>query len=242
MEKFRIGCSGWNYPDWTGGFYPPEIPRKDWLKHYASVFNSVELNYSFYRLPLEKTLLKWNRESGALLWAVKASRYITHIKRLKDCADALNTFAGRLRLLDHLGPVLLQFPPNLKFDRALFRDFASVLPRGLRYTVEPRHESWFTGEFLDELERRGIALCVSDTAGRFPYYEAVTADFVYVRLHGRKRLYESLYSVPELSAWARKLKAWQREAFVYFDNTLGGNAPINAMRLKKILCGPGRRI
>lgn len=242
MKKIWIGCSGWNYPDWGGGFYPPEVPRKDWLRHYASFFDSVELNYSFYHLPLEKTLLKWNQEGGGLLWAVKASRYITHIKRLKNCAEALNTFAGRLRLLKNLGPVLLQLPPNLKFDRAVFRDFAAVLPGGLRYTVEPRHESWFNKEFLDELGDRGMALCVSDTAGKYPYCEAVTADFAYVRLHGSRRLYESLYSTAELSAWARRLKAWKREAFVYFDNTMGGNAPKNAAQLKRLLRGPGKRL
>lgn len=241
MEKVWIGCSGWNYPDWAGSFYPPGTPRKDWLKYYASVFNSVELNYSFYHLPPEKTLLKWNQESGGLLWAVKASKYITHIKRLKDCAEALNTFTGRLGLLKNLGPVLLQLPPNLKFDRAAFRDFASILPKGPRYTVEPRHESWFKKEFLGELEKRSIALCVSDTAGKYPYCEAVTADFVYMRLHGRTQLYRSLYSAGELAAWARRLKAWKREAFVYFDNTMDGNAPKNAAQLKGLLCGPGRR-
>lgn len=191
MEKIWIGCSGWNYPEWAGVFYPPDIPRRDWLKHYASRFDSVELNFSFYRLPSEKTLLKWNVQGGGLLWAVKASRYITHIKRLRDCAEAVRTFAGRLSLFNNLGPVLLQLPPGLKFDRAVFRDFASLLPGDLRCTVEPRHESWFTKEFFGELEKRNIALCVSDTAGRYPYCEAVTADFVYVRLHGHTMLYQS---------------------------------------------------
>lgn len=233
--KIRIGCSGWNYPDWAGCFYPPEVPHRCWLGHYASVFGTVELNYSFYHLPLEKTLLKWNIEAGGLLWSVKASRYITHIKRLKGCVGAVETFAGRLRLLDNLGPVLFQLPPNLKFDRAVFRDFCAVLPGDLRYTVEPRHESWFNNEFLGDLEARGIALCVSDTAGKYPYMEAVTADFAYVRLHGHKRLYESLYSRGELSAWARRLKAWKRETFVYFDNTMGGNVPRNAAQLMRLL-------
>ena len=240
MEKIWIGCAGWAYPDWAGSFYPPDMPRKDWLKYYASVFNSVELNYSFYHLPLEKTLLKWNQESGGLLWAVKASKYITHIKRLKDCAEALSTFTGRLGLLKNLGPVLLQLPPNLKFDRAAFGDFTSILPKGLRYTVEPRHESWFTKEFLGELEKRNIALCVSDTAGKYPYCEAVTAAFVYVRLHGHKQLYRSLYSAGELAAWVRRLKTWKREVFVYFDNTMDGNAPKNAAQLKGLLCRPAR--
>lgn len=235
MEKIWIGCSGWNYPDWAGVFYPPAVPRRDWLKHYAGRFDSVELNFSFYRLPLEKTLLKWNLQGGGLLWAVKASRYITHIKRLRDCAEAVRTFVGRLGLLNNLGPVLLQLPPSLKFDRAVFRDFASLLPGELRCAVEPRHGSWFTKEFFGELEKRNIALCVSDTAGRYPYCEAVTADFVYVRLHGHTMLYRSSYPPRELAAWARKLKAWKREAFVYFDNTMDGNAPANAETLKKML-------
>lgn len=238
-RRIWVGCSGWNYPDWLGAFYPPEVPRRAWLSYYSSVFGTVELNFSFYRLPLEKTLARWNLEGGGTLWSCKVSRYITHIKRLRDCAAALDTFFTRMSALERRGPALFQLPPSLRYDPGLFRDFAALLPRGWRCAVEPRHESWFTGGFLDSLASRNIALCVSDTAGRYPYREAVTADFAYLRLHGHERLYESLYSEKELAAWARKLRGWGRETFVYFDNTMGGNAPANARRLGEIVSRPG---
>jgi len=236
MPDIRIGCSGWNYPDWGGRFYPAGLPRKDWLRLYASVFDTVELNYSFYHLPLEATLRRWREEAGAgLAWSVKASRFITHVKRLRDAAGPVRTFLERLSLVSPRGPVLFQLPPSLKSDPGLLASFLDFLPAGRRYAMEFRHASWLARPCLDQLRRAGVAFCVSDTAGRYPCREELTADFAYVRLHGHERLYESPYTRSQLKAWARKVRRWDVDAFVYFDNTIGANAAANAREMKELL-------
>ncbi len=233
-----MGTSGWNYDHWRGVFYPDTCPKTKWLRHYTQVFTTVEVNATFYRLPGPETFKNWRDTTPeGFLWAVKASRYITHIKRLRDAGEPLERFFHVAALLEEkFGPVLFQLPPGLAFDEGVFEEFCESLEHYRhRSTLEVRHKSWLEDRVLAKLESRHIAFCISDTAGRYPYGEAVTADFVYIRLHGSRKLYASDYTEEELQAWAVKIKQWRRDTFVYFDNDFGGYAPKNAVRLKEIL-------
>ncbi|MBW2108969.1 MAG: DUF72 domain-containing protein [Deltaproteobacteria bacterium] len=234
---FRIGTSGWTYPHWIDRFYPPEHSKSRWLEYYAQHFDTVELNASFYRLPKPVTFENWKARTPAhFLWSVKASKFITHTKRLKDPQEPLTRLyraAGGLG--KKLGVVLFQLPPSLTFDKAVFQDFCQALDPHVRHALEVRHPSWIGERVLGLLEQYNVAFCVADTAGRYPYCEAVTADFVYVRLHGSKKLYASDYSVKELRTWAAKLRAWGKLSFVYFDNDAEGYAIKNARQLRSML-------
>jgi uncharacterized protein YecE (DUF72 family) len=234
----HIGTSGWSYDHWQHVFYPEDCRRSQWLAFYTGHFTTVELNASFYRLPTVGTFENWRLTTPAhFIWAVKASRYITHIKRLHDPADSLARFFEAVRLLqEKLGPVLFQLPPTLAFDENRAREFFSALAvYAHRCALEVRHASWLEDRPLTMLSDFNIALCISDTAGRHPYCDALTADFAYVRLHGSRHLYGSNYFEDELVAWAEKIRTWSRETFVYFDNDFRGYAPRNALRMKEIL-------
>ncbi len=234
---YRIGTSGWNYAHWRGRFYPEKLPASKWLAHYATHFDTVECNATFYRLPSEKTFQNWKASTPkGFLWALKASRLITHYRRLQDVQGPLEEFLSRARLLgEKLGPVLFQLPPSLHYDEALFEDFASLLSPLSEAAVEVRHRSWIDDRFLRQLQAHGLAFCLSDTAGRYPFHEAVTADFVYIRLHGSQKLYASSYSEAELHLWAEKIASWNRPTYVYFDNDFEAHAVFNARRLREIL-------
>ncbi len=235
--QIRIGTSGWNYAHWQGVFYPADLPKKQWLEFYAGQFDTVELNASFYHLPKEITCANWRQRTPEhFLWAVKASRYITHIKRLRDIREPLDKFYTAVApLKEKLGPVLFQLPPGLLFDADLFKAFSNSLAAGYRYAFEVRNSTWINNTFFEILKDYNYAFCISDTAGRFPSYEIVTADFVYLRLHGSKRLYASCYTAEELRTWALKIKQWACDAYVYFDNDYKGYAVSNALHLKDIL-------
>lgn len=235
--ELRIGTSGWNYPHWRGRFYPESQPKARWLEYYGSRFDTVEVNATFYRLPRPSTFEGWkHRTPDGFLWAVKASRFITHIKRLKDVDEPLARFRESVAMLgEKLGPVLFQLPPGLHFDEALVRDFLDRLDPALRHAVEVRHRSWIEDRFFQLLEERNIAFCIADTAGRYPLHEAVTADFVYLRLHGSRELYRSPYTRAELETWAARIRSWARDTFVYFDNDFDAHAVRNALELKAIL-------
>jgi len=233
----RIGTSGWTYPHWAGVFYDESKPKSRWLEQYAGHFDTVEANSTFYRLPGTTTVDRWaERTPEGFLWAVKASRYITHMKKLRDASEPLARFFD---IVSHfrkkLGPILFMIPPVLRYREDIFVDFLKKLPPGHRYAIEPRNASWVEKDPLERMKDFGIAFCISDTAGRFPYVEEVTADFVYVRLHGSRALYASEYTEKELQEWARKIRRWRRDAYVYFDNDAQGFAPKNALRLKEIL-------
>jgi uncharacterized protein YecE (DUF72 family) len=236
-HPYHVGTSGWNYDHWKGSFYPEDWPKKRWLEYYVRHFDTVELNATFYRLPKEKTFANWcERTPGHFQWAVKASRYITHIKRLRDPEKSLEKFYRGVRALgDKLGPVLIQLPPKFSFDEERFAHFCSTLDRKMRYTVEVRDPSWINDAFFSMLRTHNIAFCIADTAGKFPYNESVTADFVYIRLHGSRTLYASNYTSKELKAWADKIQAWGKETYVYFDNDNKGYAAKNAAKLLKML-------
>jgi uncharacterized protein YecE (DUF72 family) len=239
MTSFvHIGTSGWNYDHWRGSFYPAYCPKSKWLQHYTQNFTTVEVNATFYRQPKPETFETWRHTTpDGFLWAVKANRYITHIKRLREAGESLERFFSAAGLLkEKFGPVLFQLPPGLAFEEGTFDRFCGSLEHyNHRCALEVRHTSWLTDRVLARLENRRIAFCISDTAGRYPYGEAVTADFIYIRLHGSQKLYMSDYTEEELRAWVRKITQWDRDTYVYFDNDFAGHAPKNAVRMKEIL-------
>ncbi|GAG53302.1 unnamed protein product, partial [marine sediment metagenome] len=194
-------------------------------------------NASFYRLPKPQTFENWRKRTpDNFLWALKASRYITHIKRIKDVEEPLERFYGSVALLkEKLGPILFQLPPSLSFDEAVLSNFCHCLKANLRYALEVRHPSWAQEKAIDILKDNNIALCISDTAGRYPYIEEDTAAFIYIRLHGSRKLYASEYTEEELETYARKIRRWSKDTYLYFDNDYAGYAIKNAKGLKKIL-------
>ncbi|MBN2122754.1 MAG: DUF72 domain-containing protein [Deltaproteobacteria bacterium] len=240
MPSFRIGTSGWNYPHWKGVFYPEGLPKSRWLEHYVLHFDTVELNATFYRLPKPATFQNWrDRTPEGFVWSLKASRYLTHVRRLGDFEEPLRRFQDSASLLGNkLGPILFQLPPSLQYEEGQVREFLLGLDPSLRCTIEVRHPSWIQDTFFRDLRGRNVAFCISDTAGRYVYHEALTADFVYVRLHGSRQLYKSAYSRQELETWAEKLVKWDRDAYVYFDNDFEGRAVSDAARLREMLPVP----
>ena len=232
--RILVGTSGYSYPHWREVLYPKGLPQGRWLEHYAAEFETVELNVTFYRLPKPATFEKWrDTVPSRFLFSVKMSRFITHIKRLNVESTSIKRFLGNVSVLAaKLGVILIQLPPSLKFDASLVADFLGLLDPACRYTIEARSESFITDEFFSMLKERNVAWCISETAGRYPYSEAITADFVYVRLHGRERLYASSYRDDQLRGIKEKLVAWGKETFVYFDNDFMGHAPQNALTLK----------
>jgi len=235
--KTYVGTSGWSYKHWKGDFYPSNLPQKKWLGYLASIFNTVEINATFYREPKPSTFQKWHDETPKhFLFSVKANRFITHIKRLKDIQDSLTRFYNTIVLLEEkIGCLLFQLPPSLHYDPPLIDSFLSQLDPRWKTAIEVRHASFLNEEFYRALHERNIAFCWSDTAGRYPYAEKVTADFLYIRLHGSPVLYRSAYTEDFLKEFARKLKAIDRDVFVYFDNDAEGHAPKNALFLKEVL-------
>jgi uncharacterized protein YecE (DUF72 family) len=235
----RIGCSGWQYPHWRGVFYPRRLSPRAWLTHYARFFDTVEVNSTFYRLPAAETVRGW-REAVPLgfVFAVKASRYLTHLKRLRDAEASLGLLVDRLRLLGpHLGPILYQLPPRWQCDIGRLGAFLDVLPAHLGHAIEFRDPSWYRDEVFRLLEARDVALCVHDLTG-CPSPRLAVASFVYVRLHGTAGRYAGSYSLAALRDWAawlvRETRAG-REAWVYFNNDVAGCAPRDARRLGRLL-------
>jgi uncharacterized protein YecE (DUF72 family) len=236
-RKIRIGTSGWTYSHWKHVFYPLACPKSRWLEYYTEHFDTVELNATFYRLPKATTFEGWGRRTPDLfLWAVKASKYITHTKRLREPAEPLERFYSVTSALgEKLGPILFQLPPSLSFDEERFTGFCGCLSPSRRHALEVRHPSWISDRLFAILKAHNMAFCISDTAGRYPFHERVTADFIYIRLHGSKKLYASDYSEQELQAWAQKIRKWEKDTYLYFDNDFEGYAVKNAKRMKEIL-------
>jgi len=238
-ENIHVGTSGWHYGDWRGPFYPEDFSKKDFLAYYAEHFNTVEINNSFYQLPKKKTLLTWRKSvPEKFFFAVKASRYITHMKKLKTAEKALYSFLNRVRLLgDKLGPVLFQLPPRWRFNPDRFQEFLEILPSGYRYAFEFRDRTWQNSKVYEAMKCFNVAFCIYDLDG-FLSPKIITADFVYVRLHGPDGPYRGNYNVSVLSGWAGAFSSWskqQKEIFCYFDNDEAGYAPRNASRLQKMI-------
>ncbi len=279
----RIGISGWTYPPWRGVFYPKGWPQKRELEYAATQVSSIEINGSFYSLQRPESYQAWAAATpDNFVFSVKGSRYITHLRRLKEIEVPLANFfaSGVLLLGQKLGPFLWQLPPSMPYDPDRLDKFLKLLPRDtsaaarlarkhdqrvsgrkgiksgghciLRHALEVRHPSFETRDFVELLRDHQVALVVADTAGKWPFLEDVTSDFVYVRLHGDKELYASGYTTVALGKWAQKIRAWGRGAnpgsakriaprapaskggrdvFVYFDNDVKVHAPFDAIAL-----------
>jgi uncharacterized protein YecE (DUF72 family) len=238
MANVRIGTAGWHYKHWRGPYYAADISSGAMLTQYCRDFTTVEINNSFYHLPSEETLADW-RETvpGAFCFSVKASRYITHMKKLKDFEEPLATFLDRVDLLGgRLGPVLFQLPPRWHFNPGRLASFLAGLPDGYRFVLEFRNPEWYDRRAFDMLTERNVALCLHDMQGSTAPRE-VTADFVYVRLHG-PRTYGGAYDTQTLAGWAGAFSAWMRkgcDVFCYFNNDAKGHAVRNARELKNML-------
>lgn len=283
MAAIRIGISGWRYAGWRGVFYPRGLAQRRELEFASRVLATIEINGSFYSLQRPESWDAWYRATPPdFVFAVKGSRYVTHMLKLRGVERALANFfaSGLLGLREKLGPLLWQLPPNLGFDAERVGAFLALLPRDteaalalarrrdarmtgrarlpidakrpLRHALEVRHPSFADPAFVALLRRHGVALVVADTAGRWPYCEDVTADFVYVRLHGEKQLYASGYDAAAIERWAARIRAWSeggepadaarisprpprrrraRDVYVYFDNDAKVWAPFDAQRL-----------
>ncbi len=233
MPEFRVGTSGWNYDHWYNVFYPDDVARKRRLEYYTRIFNTVEVNATFYRAFKQSTFKKWYDETpDDFTWSVKAVRYITHKHRLKDVEESLEMFIESLQpLAEKTGPLLFQLPPSLQFDKEISEKFFKLLPKKNRCVIEGRHATWTTPKAQELLKKYNVAWCISDTAGKYPFLESVTSDFMYIRLHGSRKLYASCYSDEEIQEWARKINEWNVDTFVYFDNDSNGYAPVNAISL-----------
>jgi uncharacterized protein YecE (DUF72 family) len=236
----RIGTSGWHYQHWAGPFYPQDLPKTKWLAHYAQHFDTVEINNTFYQLPKEQTIENWRKQApDDFLYTLKANRYITHIKRLKDCSQELDRFFERAILLkEKLGPVLYQLPPSLHKDLDLLERFIKLLPKKHIAVFEFRHESWYSQDTYDLLKEYNVAFCIHDMPGN-QSPRVVTADVIYVRFHGPTSRYTGNYSNAQLKKWAHWIKQnsqQTRATFAYFNNDIKGHAIKNAKTLKAELC------
>jgi uncharacterized protein YecE (DUF72 family) len=236
-----IGTSGWHYDHWRGNFYPQKLSRKDWLNYYSGHFNTVEINAAFYRLPLGSTYDNWHQVvPQEFCFAVKVSRLITHIKRLKNSEEPLLTFTSRAEHLgDNLGPLLYQLPPNFQRDDDRLETFLRLLDKKLRHVFEFRHQSWMDDTVYRLLNKYNAAFCIYDMPG-FTSPLITTADLAYVRFHGHDDLYSSRYPDAELSNWAKKLAQAAsnlKYLYVYFNNDASGFAVENALTLRKYLEG-----
>ena len=235
----RIGTSGWSYEHWLGRFYPGKtVAGEGPLKQYARTFRSVELNASFYRMPTERAMQSWLGDTPEdFLFAAKTSRFITHRKRLTEPEIHIPIFFGRIfGLKPKLGPLLIQLPPNFRVKLDRLETFVGLLPPH-RYAVEFRHESWWDQKVFDCLRTHNIAFCLYHLAGR-DTPEIVTADFVYIRLHGPGAAYQGSYDDATLRRWRGKIETWRgqgRDVYVYFDNDEKAYAAEDARRLQELM-------
>jgi uncharacterized protein YecE (DUF72 family) len=237
----HIGCSGWVYPHWRELFYPKGVPQRAWLSFYAEHFDTVEINNTFYRLPSRPAVEGWADQSPeGFCFAVKMSRYITHIKRLTMLDQGIGRFYEPLESLTgsgKLGPVLWQFPENFHRDVERLGGALEALPRG-RHAFEFRHDSWFTDEVYALLREHGAALVIGDESSRWVKTPHVrTADWTYIRFHHGSRGRHGNYSAAEIETWARRIAQWRRETevYAYFNNDWQGYALRNARALKEHL-------
>jgi len=286
MAELRIGISGWRYPGWRGKFYPEDLPQRRELEFASRMFNSIEINGSFYSLQRPSSFQRWYEETPAeFLFSVKGGRFITHMKKLRDVETPLANFfaSGVLALREKLGPILWQLPPTLGFDADRLARFFDLLPRTteeaarlarkhderlkarawsrldharpLRHALEVRHPTFLTPQFFELLRAHSIAFVFADSAKKWPYAENLTADFVYIRLHGAEQLYVSGYDLQAIEWWAKRVEYWRRgkhprdaklvgketadhrvrDTFVYFDNDAKVHAPFDALRLMQRL-------
>ena len=233
----RVGTSGWHYDHWKQLFYPPDLPKSKWFEHYAQHFDTVEINNTFYHLPKESSIQRWHKLAPkGFLYAVKANRYITHIKRLKDTSEEIERFFDRVGILkSRLGPILYQLPPSLHQDLHLLETFIKLLPKKPPAVFEFRHDSWFTEDTFKLLNQHSAGFCVHDLVGK-ETPRVVTADMIYVRFHGPAGRYRGNYSKSMLQSWAKWLKDHAKQVrsiYAYFNNDIDGHAIANAKTLRR---------
>jgi uncharacterized protein YecE (DUF72 family) len=236
----RIGTSGWHYNHWIGRFYPEGLAKSKWFEYYAGHFDTVEINNTFYQLPKEQTFRNWYEKAPKnFLYAVKANRYITHIKRLKDTSEELRRFFDRASLLkEKLGPVLYQLPPSLHKDLEHLEAFIKLLGKSSPAVFEFRHESWYSQDTYDLLRKFNVAFCVHDMPGK-KSPRIVTGDVIYLRFHGTTGRYSGNYSDSALKNWADWIKGNLKgigAVYAYFNNDYNAYAINNAKTLKEQFC------
>jgi len=238
IDKFRIGTSGWNYDHWRGRFYPASLPTSRWFEHYCGVFDTVEINNTFYQLPEAKTFDHWREQAPAgFAYALKANRYLTHMKKLKDPAQPLRRFLGRARRLrEHLGPILYQLPPGWKRNVQRLCEFCDALPSNLTHVFEFREPDWLADETFAVLEAHGACLCIHDLLDRHP--RRVTGLTAYIRFHGSGQLYGGHYPRERLRRWADwicEAASHTRTVFAYFNNDADAAAVRDAITLRELV-------
>lgn len=239
MATFRVGTSGWVYPHWRGIFYPPDLPQDRWLVHYARHFDTVEINASFYRLPTAEQFARWREQAPpGFTFAVKANRYLTHRKRLKDAEAPLARLLERARHLEGaLGPILYQLPPRWRANPERLEAFACLLPGDLIHAFEFRDPRWFCEEVRQVLARHGLAFCIFHAPEwACPFW--VTGPAIYLRFHGAGVLYGGRYTREDLQVWAERIRGWLEEGYdvyAYFNNDAFGHAVANAAELREMV-------
>lgn len=234
-----IGTSGWQYGHWMGKFYPSKLPKEKCLEYYAQYLQSVEVNSSFYGLPEPEVARNWREQTPpGFVFSVKASRYLTHMKKLKDPQKPLSNFLESVQeLKGKLGPVLFQLPPNWTFNAERLVNFLKILPPGYRYTFEFRDSSWFNSRVYEALRKQHAVFCIYDLNGQVSPKE-ITSDFVYVRLHGPMGPYQGKYGTEALAGWAEAFSTWSKQGkdvYCYFNNDMAGFAVQNALELKSMV-------
>jgi uncharacterized protein YecE (DUF72 family) len=237
--SLHIGTSGWSYQHWKGPFYPEDLPNARMLACYVQHFRSAEINNSFYRLPSRETLTRWRKAVPRdFVFTAKASRYITHMKKLRDPAASTRGFLSRIRTLgSRLGPLLFQLPPHWRFNEERLAVLLDALPDRHRYAFEFRDPSWHNKRCYDLLRRHNAAFCIYELDG-FLSPRRITTDFVYVRLHGPDGPYQGNYPDHTLAGWAGAFSTWSsqgKDVYCYFDNDQAGYAAQNALRLDAML-------
>ena len=237
--ELRIGTSGYQYRHWRGSFYPMRMPQREWFRHYAQHFDTVEINNTFYGLPEPGTFDRWREEAPpGFRFALKYSRYATHMKRLADPEQPLEHFLELAeRLGARLGPILVQLPPRFRADAGRLDRFLRAAPRRHRFAIEMRDASWLCEEVYEVLRRRRAALVIHDLIAGHPVQ--LTAGWSYLRFHGQRQSGE--YSCQALSAQARRIRRWLaegRDVYAYFNNDVGGHAPRDAADLRRFVQGP----
>lgn len=239
MARIHIGTSGWHYNHWIGPFYPRGTKPSDFLSYYARHFSTVEINATFYGLPAIGTVCDWcDATPDGFIFTCKASRYITHMKKLADPQEGISRLLETIGVLGmKLGPVLFQLPPRWHANPERLENFLALLPGNLRYAFEFRDETWFSSEINERLRRSSAAFCIYDLAGRHSPLTH-TADFVYVRLHGPDGAYHGSYDERILRDWAGRFEAWRKDGldvYCFFNNDPQGHAVRNALRIKSML-------
>ncbi|HEY0046186.1 MAG TPA: DUF72 domain-containing protein [Flavobacterium sp.] len=239
LKKINIGTSGWHYKHWQGNFYPAGLKTAEHFEYYLKHFDTVEINNSFYRLPTKETFRSWRENSPAdFIYVVKANRFITHMKKLKEPAESIARFMDHVtELKEKLGPILFQLPPGWNINIERFEEFLAKLPKQYRYAFEFRNGTWYDKTIYDLLIQYNCAFCIYELAGHTTPV-ITTANFVYLRLHGPgDNKYQGSYSNEALQDWAKQCVEWSRdkEVFVYFDNDEAGYAAFNALKLRELV-------